>query len=201
MLDRRPLLARKFAEAILNDARQDGLPRGVLGPTLRQETLNRWVALILENFTSDSIPFPGNEWVSTCDQPTCEKFLAKYPDLRLLDALCREEALRRWPEATFRYSLHSDPEGCHTCWEGQHLTLEIQTDLEFYGPNGEEYPENSPYNAADQEWQRWMWGWSDDDDDVEEVLSPYRKVEQEIGEVARLFRPDIKWKWDPKDDE
>ena len=191
MLDLRPKLAREFAEAIMDDVGREGLPRGPLGPKLRQEILSRWVDLILDRFISHDIPFPGNEWVSTHDQPTCEKFLDKYPDLRRLDALCREEALRRWPEATFSYRLHSDPESGHVTCEGQSIRLEIQTGLDFYGPDGEKYPENSPYSEADAVFMDWL---CDDD-------SPYQKICGEIGDMHFLFATGLQWKPEPGDED
>lgn len=189
MLDLRPKLAREFAEAILDDALQGGLPRGSVGRPLREEILTRWVALIMERFESHDIPFPGDEWVSCHDQPTCEKFLDKYPALRRLDALCREEALRRWPGATFAYRLHSDPESGHITCEGQSIRLEIQTDLEFYDDEGKHGRESeSPYWKADREWMNWMCG-----------EGPYQEIRQEIGDVAYLFGTDIQWKQDPEE--
>lgn len=204
MLDRRPLLARKFAEAIYDNMIARGLSDD---PEVRDPIIEEWVALILEDFTSDSIPFPRDGgWVSCYDQATAQKFIDKYPDLQRLIDLCKAEALRRWPEATFRLEIMSDPEGCHICCEGQHLTLEIQTDLDFYGPNGEEYPINSPYHAANKEWDRWEHGWYDDEDGDGEPpegwdRTPYRLLEAEIGDVARLFRVDVKWKQESEGEE
>ena len=189
-MNRQPILAHQFAEAILEDMLEvhegDWFQVQSGSHEARAELLARWETLILERFTSDSIPFTGRKGISTEDPEVAEKFLLKYPQLRALDDLVRAEALRRWPTAEFSYRVLSDPEGCHICCEGQKINLLILTDHAIYGESGK-YDETSPHRNATEEWEDWMWGPNGED-------SEYLRLERSLGDVARLFRPELLWK-------
>jgi hypothetical protein len=121
-MDRRPLLARRFAEAIYEDLAEIDV--------INEEpevVIDRWVEIILGRFKSDSIPFPSDEvrTVETEDEGTVALFLDKYPEVRPALEHAKEVALELFPSPVFRYALHSDPEGCHICHEGQHVVMEI----------------------------------------------------------------------------
>jgi hypothetical protein len=180
-----------MAEAIYEDLTSRGLAVGE-----REDVIEEWVKLMVPLWTSHSIPVPQG-YVCTDDDDVAAQFIAKYPQLQALIDLCKAEALRRWPGATFQYEVHSDPEGCHCCSEGQHLTLEIQTGLDFYGPDGS-YPEGSPYSAASDAWQDWQYGEFCDDAGTR---SPYLLLVERLGEVAYLFRADLQSKQDDKNGE
>lgn len=182
-MDLRPTRIREMAEAVYDNM----VAKGILedDPETRESIIEEWIQIMLPLWTSRSIPFPDDNWVCTYNEKVVQAFIAKYPRLQELIDLCRDEALRRWPEATFHFKIMSDPEGCHCCREAQSLIMEIWTDLDFYGPNGEEYPENSPYYAADEEWLHWLGDTS------------FRVLAEDIGnDVVNLFRADLQWKPD-----
>ena len=187
-MDLRPKMAREAAGDILRDVEarmendyfdeeyEDDPDKA------RQMRLDRYTSIILARLTSHSVDFPKGEHVSTDDPETAEKFLVKYPGLRRLIDICKAEALVRWPEATFVLETHSDPESCHTCWEGQHLTLKIQTGLPF------SVDEGSPFWSAREAWSDWMF----------EDGSPYDALVTELGEVGHLFHTDLQWAEEPE---
>lgn len=139
-MDRRPLLAARFAKAILEEGSRDE---------------DRMVAIILEHWTSDSIPFPGHEWVYTEDPGVINAFLEKYPQLKPIIQLHQSQGRKMFgPETTFSFGVHSDPEGCHVCYEGQHLTMHIHTGFDCYIEG--EFSPLSPYWEAHQQWENWV---------------------------------------------
>jgi hypothetical protein len=144
--------------------------------------IDEWVELMVPLWKSHSIDSGG--YVACPDEGAAHEFVAKYPRLQELIDLCKAEALTRWPQATFSLELHSDPEGCHKCCEGQHITLYIHTDLDFDGPDKE--LGGSPYDRAADEWLAWV---CDDG-------SPHHALTRDIGEVAYLFSSSLKWKED-----
>lgn len=182
-MDLRPARCREMAEAVYDDLTARGVPVGD-----KEDTIEEWAGLMVPLWTSHSIPHDG--YVCSSDQEAAARFITKYPQLQALIDLCKAEALRRWPEATFSYNLHSDPEDCHCCREGQHLTLTIQTNLDFYGP-GESYPEGSPYSEAQDAWSEWEFGETCDDAGTP---SPYLLLVDSLGEVAYLFRAELQAK-------
>jgi hypothetical protein len=190
-MDLRPKIVGEIVDAILADLDKNPLAGrvswGSALPEERARLRERWVALGVPHFKAHSIPFPRGQWVSCYDKEVVEAFRAKYPALQRLIDLAQAEALRRWPEATFRFEVHSDPEGCHTCHEGQGLVMHIHTDLDFHGPDGE--LEGSPYDEAHDAWMDWQ---------CDE--GPYDDLEREIGEEARLFRTDLQWKRETEDE-
>jgi hypothetical protein len=198
-MDLRPTRCREMAEAVYDNMIARGLSDD---PEVRGPIIEEWVALMTPLWTAHSLPFPDGEWVCSHNEMVATAFLAKYPQLQPFIDLCKAEALRRWPTATFRYEVMSDPEGCHQCREGQSFTLEIQTDLAFEGPDGEEYPKNSPFSAAQDAFDNWAHGWDDDaDDGAGACTGPYHELQVSLGDVAHLFRYDLQWKWEPKDGE
>jgi len=163
-MDRRPLLARRFAEAIYNNMIARGLSDE---DSVREPILDEWVELILSEFTSDSIPYEEEDGVVTAHSDSViTQFLLKFPEIR--PALEEAETIIReiFPNPVFVYSLHSDPEGCHICTEGQSITLTAHYEGEKKDPSAtgsdidweayraleekfEErwlYPDDSPYN-------------------------------------------------------
>jgi hypothetical protein len=160
-MDLRPKLAREFAEAIYDNMIVRGLSDD---PEVREPILNEWVGLIMERFVSHDIPFPDEDRVATDDTATIEAYLVKYPGVRRLYDLAREEALRRWPTAELQTSLFSDPESGHVTCEGQTLTLEI-------GISRADYPDGH---------DDWLSFLCDDE-------SPYQKLVQEVGDAHFLF--------------
>lgn len=197
-MDLRPTRCREMAEAIYDNMIARGLSDD---PEVREPIIEEWVALMTPLWTAHSLPFPDGEWVCSHNEDVAEAFLAKYPQIQPLIDVVKAEALRRWPEATFQYEVMSDPEGCHQCREGQSLTLEIQTGLDFYGPNGEEYPKNSPYTAAQDDFDNWAHGWDDEADDGNGAcVGPYQELRESLGDVAYLFCYDLKWKPEPEEE-
>jgi len=124
-MDLRPKLAREFAQAIMEDLVSDTRPGESVTVMPGGETLDRWTDLILERFVSHSIRF--NDYVSTMDPGATQAFLDKYPGLVDLVDFVKGRVIQVWPKATFRLELHSDPECCHICHEGQSLCLEVNT--------------------------------------------------------------------------
>lgn len=146
-MDRRPKLARDFVDAILADALEHGIPQGRVALSRKQFFTDRWVSLILERFTSDDIPIPDS-YVSSRDPGAVAAFRAKYPQIEPAIEFTKQTALEFWPDAEFLLRIHSDPEGCHVCREGQHLTLEVYHNESIH--SDEDTSEN---------------GWTDDDGD------------------------------------
>jgi hypothetical protein len=169
-LDLRPKLAREFAQAAFAAA----------GITPNSAVMDIAVGSILERFVSHSIRLGKLRFVSD-DNEFVQAFLAKYPGLQTLITIAREEAVRRWPQATFQFELLSDPESCHICHEGQGLILTVKTGLAFYTADGE--MDGSEYSLADDAWRAWLW--ADE--------SPYLRAKKELGEVAQLFRVQLRW--------
>ena len=104
----------------------------------REQILEHWTALILERFQCFSIPFPKGEHVSTQDYPTIKLFMDKYPEAQAAMEQAHAKIQENFPRSKFTLELHSDPEGCHTCNEGQKLWLEVEpTTEELLEPLGE----------------------------------------------------------------
>jgi hypothetical protein len=176
----RPKLAADFVDAIMDDLRgRSGCLYGVDSAT-QAEMKASWEALILERFKSHDLVLDkvGDEY----GPEEAKAFLAKYPGLRKLVYLAEGEARKRFEGVTFSLELDSEYDSCHTCQEGQYLTLNIQTQLYFDGDDGE--LEGSEYDLADDAWLDWLC--SDD--------SPWRKVGKELGDVSDLLRTNIRSK-------
>jgi hypothetical protein len=118
-MDLRPKLSRDFADAVyesLADIDVLELEKG--------EVVDRWAEIILPLFKAHSLPLPGGQCTTENDPATIEAFLDKYPKLRPVIAWAKEIALQVFPGAgNFTLEVHSDPEGCHVCCEGQDLWL------------------------------------------------------------------------------
>ena len=176
----RPMLAADFADAILKDLRGR---RGVLDGIdndIQVEMRSDWETLILDRFKSYSIEYQDNT-----DPEALKAFLAKYPQLQRLIDLARGEATRRFDPVSLTLEMGNEYESCHTCGEGQYLILRIQTELEFYGDDGE--LEGSEYDRANDAWVDWLCDGG----------TPWRHLAEELGEVAGLLRTNIQWKPEP----
>jgi len=113
----KPKLAGEFVEAIAADLKAVG----VSVPLSRQAA---WKELILERFVHHSLQF--DDIVSSYDEDVVAEYRAKYPQLEPLIEDAMECARQVLPEDHIvEFHVHSDPEGCHTCWEGQHLCMEF----------------------------------------------------------------------------
>ena len=133
----RPKLAQEFAEAFRADIEEHGI-----GP----ESTDQWAILILERFTSHSIPIERNDE----DPQIVEPFLNKYPECRGVIDTVKAEARKRFPDVEFSpLRLVSDPESCHICWEGQHVSLDIYCGLES------DWEDGSPFIEAWGEFYKW----------------------------------------------
>lgn len=131
-MDLRPKLAREFATAIY-ESLADG-PADAMEP---EEAVEKWSALILERFKSHSIRFnwEGGDGVTrSADEGVVAMFLDKYPPLRPVLEHMAQVAQETFPGCVLQYEVHSDPEGCHICNEGQDVWLNV-----FYdGPKTED---------------------------------------------------------------
>lgn len=116
-MDLRPKLAREFAAAIY-ESLADG-PADEMEP---EEAIAKWAALIEERFVSHSLPV---ERVETEDEALVAMFLDKYPQVRPVVEHAKAVAVELLHEPRFRCAVHSDPEGCHVCSEGQLVVLEV----------------------------------------------------------------------------
>ena len=180
-MDLRPKLADDFLDAIFADPYWDAVP-----PTEQEALRADWKVQILDQFISHSVPCKEGCWVSCPHDEPIQAFLAKYPVHEDAIAFVIEAAKRRWPEAEFSLELYSDPEAGHVVYEGQHLVFAIQTGLDFYGPD-KSYPENSPYDAASQEWDNWL---------VSDEIFNRMKPAHDVG-----FRTELRWKHDDEEEE
>lgn len=176
-MDLRPKLTEDFLDVIFEDLDQ------LFADFDEDHSLReKWRAAILERFIARSLPVQS---VSNEDQRLAEQFIAKYPAIQPLIDLCKAEALRRWPQTVFTFALHSSPEDCHICHEGQHLILRINPGLAFYDEEGG-YGYFSPHRQANNEWGDWVC--SED--------GPYRQLEDAEGFSWDLFTTDLIWEED-----
>lgn len=116
-MDLRPRIAAEIVDAILADLDQHGW-------RYSEWPRDRWVELARSKIVSHSIEFPDGRWDISCSDPAVvEAYLAKYPKLRkvLTDVLAKAEEVE--PGCRVRVEVHSDPESCHVCWEGQSLNI------------------------------------------------------------------------------
>jgi len=120
-MDLRPTLARKFATAIYDNMIGRGLSDA---PDVRDPIIEEWVDLIVERFVSHSVP---HLYCGDTDEEGITLFRSKYPDLEPVIEAVKGAARSLFPRPGFSYELHSDPEGCHTCHEGQHITMLVHT--------------------------------------------------------------------------
>jgi hypothetical protein len=133
-MDLRPRIAADIVDALLADIRLD----------LPPEKKARLVELALTKIESHSIPFKKS-WDYGSDEPdVIEAFLTKYPKLRQIVADTQAKARELWPDADQILELNNNPEGCHTCHEGQSLHLEIRRKQDFIP--------DDPKAAAFDEW-------------------------------------------------
>jgi hypothetical protein len=174
-------MAREAAESILRDI-ENRLDNDYYDENCEEDEgkqreiiLSRYAEIILGHLKSHSIPLPKGENVSTEDPKVAERFLAKYAELVPLVECAKAEALRRWPGTTFTLSVTSDPESCHVCCEGQHLTLMIHTGLEW------SLEEKSPWRLADDAWMDWICGDG----------TTYSEIEDSVGDARLLFRTEL----------
>lgn len=135
-MDLRPKMAAEIVEALLADIRLD----------LPPERKARMVELALSKIVSHSIPLGGVNSYGSDDPAVIEQFFEKYPKLRQIVADTVAKAKEIWPDADLLLELNNDPEGCHTCWEGQSLRLGILRHQEFL--------EDDPKADAFDDW--WM---------------------------------------------
>lgn len=127
-MDRRPLLARRFAEVIYDNMIARGLSDD---EKVRAPIVDEWTNLILTEFKSDSIPYEdGDGIVTSHSEGVVAKFLDKFPEIRPAMEAAKAIVEEVLPEPIIRYHLHSDPEGCHICTEGQHIVMEVYYDGE-----------------------------------------------------------------------
>jgi len=141
-MDLRPKIAADIVDAVLHELRLRD-ESDMLG--ISREHL---IKLATSKITSHSLKLPKGDDYGTSD-PACveqflEQFLEKYPKLRQRVADTQAKALEIWPDADLVLELNNDPEGCHTCREGQSLHLNI---LRHQG-----YIPNDPKSDAFDEW-------------------------------------------------
>lgn len=137
-MDRRPYLARRFADDIY-----ESLADIDVLELEKEEVVDRWVEIILKQFKARSIPFTGRQTVSCRDELVVGAFLAKYPEAVAALEQAREIAWEVFGETLwFKTNLHSDPEGCHICHEGQHVCCEGYYEAKEL--EGETYSDGSP---------------------------------------------------------
>jgi len=146
-MDRRPLLARRFAEAIYKSL-EDG-PVDDMDPEV---VIDKWVDLILPEFKSDSILFPQDGTASD-NEAVVTQFILKYPEIRPAIEAAQNIVIEILPDPIIRYGVHSDPDGCHICTEGQHLTMDV-----FYdGPRNGDDINWDAYREKEEEFnERWL---------------------------------------------
>lgn len=114
-MDLRPKIAADIVDALLAEIRLD----------LPPEKRARWIELAASKITSHSLKFPHTGSYGSTDPTVIEQFYEKYPKLRQIVADTSTKAKELWPDADLELELINDPEGCHTCWEGQALRLDI----------------------------------------------------------------------------
>jgi len=135
-MDLRPTLSREFAEAVYESLADIDVLN-----LEREGVVQRWTDIIRARFTSRSIPTRD---VSSDDPNLIAAFLDKYPQVRPVLDHAKEAALEMLPAPQFRYHVHSDPEGCHICHEGQHVCM----DVFFDGPR-------HPASSEQIDWERY----------------------------------------------
>lgn len=183
-MDLRPKLAEDFLDALLADlptnAEAMRVCWGSASPEERERLRERWKQMILDRFVSHTIYCEEKHCHVACEhEGPIQAFIEKYPGHKPLIDFVKQEALKRWPAATFRLDLFTDPEGGHITWEPQHLTMVISThvpyteaddifDFEGDGPR-------TPYGDALHEWSEGI------------VSDAFRKARSEhIGDLTFL---------------
>lgn len=117
-MDLRPRIAAEIVEALLDDL-------GFSNPD-RHRVRARWTELALSKITSRSVRFPeGEDSISTDHPAVVEAFLDKYPSIRPVLAEVRAKAEELEPGVEVTLEVMNDPEGCHTCYEGQQLNCHV----------------------------------------------------------------------------
>lgn len=178
-MDLRPKLADDFLDALIGDAREDPLVSrlawGSILPEEEAKLRERWKGLILERFRNHTI---RHEHDANVDGVVA--FLEKYPQLQGLIDQAQDEARRRFPGVTFRLDLDNWYDQCHTCKEGQYLSLHIGTQLTQTTHTGND---NSPFDVADDAWREWETTWQDQHEKLEDV--------------SDLLVTHLRWKFDP----
>jgi hypothetical protein len=118
-MDLRPKIAADIVEALF-----DELSWAV---EERDKVRVRWIEVARSKIVSHSIPLPDPMpgRITSTDEAVINAFINKYPPLRryLDEGMAKAREIE--PKATFLLELMNDPEGCHVCYEGQHLTVEI----------------------------------------------------------------------------
>jgi len=138
-MDLRPKIAAEIVDAIFKDLTWDGW----VGPEAEARHA-RWIEMATSKIAHHSIEFPRGESYGTEDTACIEQFYEKYPKLRQIVADTKAKALEIWPDADLVLELNNDPEGCHTCREGQSLTLRIG--------RHQDYIPDDPKADAFEEW-------------------------------------------------
>ncbi len=126
-MDLRPKIAAEIVDALLKDQGWNGQPN-TNGAEIRQ----RWIEIALSKIVHHSIDtnivsFDNNVLIggAVSGADFAEAFLRKYPELRPILADCQAKVREIWPDAEQVLDIVNDPEGCHTCREGQSLHLEV----------------------------------------------------------------------------
>lgn len=175
-MDLRPKLADEFITAILADIRDHGFA----DETVLRE---RWRPLIVERFVSQSVPLPPGHYVSTYDRDVVDAFLGKYPETESVVEYVRFALREIWPDVRILLSVFSNPESCHTCWEGQHLNVEYYSKIA-----------DAEYDAYDAAHDTRDWTWSPKahrERKLHELLFEnglYAESRQDIRDLVRLAR-------------
>lgn len=128
-MDLRPRIAAEIVDALMDQTSWS--------ESARASARERWIQIALSKIVSHSIEFPGGGWDISCGDPAVvEAYLSKYPKLRqvLADVLAKAEEVE--PGVRVRVEVHSDPESCHVCWEGQSLNIypEFRMDGSIHDP-------------------------------------------------------------------
>jgi len=136
-MDLRPKIAAEIVDALLQD---QGWKGGA--DTHGVEVRARWIEIALSKIVCHSLSMEG---YGTDDPATVEAFLTKYPKLRPILTDTWMKAREIWPDADLVVEVSSDPEGCHTCREGQSLHLNILRHQDFI-------PDDPKADAFDDWW-------------------------------------------------
>lgn len=127
-----------------------------------------WVEMALSKFRSHSIEWdrkdPLSSSITSRNPDVVEQYLVKYPKLRPWVQRYEELALSLWAESKTWLEIHSDPEGCHVCCEGQRLWMHVyvpwpENDYKGFMAETEKFhetlyddPEHEEFRQSDEGW-------------------------------------------------